>query len=471
MKIIIQISAELFPADLRIGSRLQKSNIGNQPMKIKITYAILIILALSAVSLAQTFDKAKLDQFFDRLAEKEKTMGTLTIAKDGNVLYTRTIGYSQINGSERKPATAATKYRVGSIAKMFTAVMLFQLMEEGKLKLTDTLDKFYPQIPNASKITIAQMLSHRSGIHSFTSDADFRTWLMNPKTKDEMIAIIAKGTPDFEPGEKYAYSNAGFVLLGYMVETLTGKSYQEALKERITGKLGLKDTYLGTGKTDFANNESFSYSYAGGWKQENETHLSIPGGAGAIISTTNDLIKFIHALFDRKLISQENVNQMMQNKYGMFTYPMGDKTVYGHGGAIDGFNSIMVYLPEEKLSFAFTSNGRNYPANNVMIGVFDIYYNRPFQIPTFETIAVSPEVLDKYVGVYSSPGFPMKITITRESATLFAQATGQPTIPLEAAAQDKFKFERAGIVMEFDAAKNQMILKQGGRETVFTKEN
>jgi len=105
-----------------------------------------------------------LDQLFDRLLEKNKGMGSLVLAKDGAVLYSRSFGYRQITENDKKPLTADTKYRIGSITKMYTAVMIFQLIEEGKLKLTDTLDKFFPQIPNASRITIAQMLSHRSGI-------------------------------------------------------------------------------------------------------------------------------------------------------------------------------------------------------------------------------------------------------------------------------------------------------------------
>jgi CubicO group peptidase (beta-lactamase class C family) len=147
---------------------------GTKHMKIKILLATLLTLVLFTAGHAQTLDKAKLDQFFDRLAEKNKAMGSLTIAKDGNVLYTRAIGYSQINGTEKKPLTIATRYRVGSITKMFTGVMILQLVEEGKLKLTDTLDKFFPQIPNASKITIAQILARRSGIHDVSEDRDFR---------------------------------------------------------------------------------------------------------------------------------------------------------------------------------------------------------------------------------------------------------------------------------------------------------
>ena len=215
-----------------------------------------MILAVCTAVSAQTLDKAKLDRFFDRLAEKNQAMGSLTIAKDGSRLYTRAIGYSQINGSERKPATTATRYRVGSITKTFTAAMIFQFVEEGKLKLSDTLDKFFPQIPNAGKITIAHILAHRS-IHDFIKEPDFRAWSLSARTKDETLAFIARGTPDFEPGEKRSYNNAAYVLLGYIVEKLAGKPYQDALKKRITGKFGLKDTYAGTGKTDVSKRKFF----------------------------------------------------------------------------------------------------------------------------------------------------------------------------------------------------------------------
>jgi len=440
-------------------------------MKIKIFSALLLTIALFGAANAQTFDKAKTDQFFDRLAEKNKAMGSMTVAKDGVVVYTRAIGHSHVKGTEKKLSTPATKYRIGSISKTFTSTMIFQLIEEGKLKLTDTLDKFFPQIPNAPKITIAQMLSHRSGIHSFTNDPEFGTWRTKPKTRDELLAVIAASKPDFEPGEKYNYSNAAYVVLGFIVEKAGGKPYGEALKKRITAKVGLKDTYLGTGFTETGKNEAFSYSFKDSWNKESEeTHSSIPGGAGAIVSTSADLTKFIQALFDFKLVSEESLDQMMQNKYGMTTFPLEGKTFYGHGGSIDGFRSILVYLPEEKLAVSYISNGTVYPPNGIVMGFFDIYGGRPFTIPTFESVAVSAEVLDKYVGVYSSPGFPMKITVTRNGAELNAQATGQSAFPLEATAQDKFKFEPSGIVIEFDASKSQMILKQRGQETVFAKE-
>ncbi len=131
----------------------------------------------------------------------------------------------------------------------------------------------------------------------------------------------------------------------------------------------------------------------------------------------------------------------------------------------------MVYEPQEKLAVAYTTNAKIYPVAKIVSGAIDIYYNRPFQIPSFEAIAVSPEVLDKYVGVYSNADAPVKFTITRTDATLFGQPGKESPAPLEATAPDKFQLAGGRVVLEFDAAKGQMILKRGGRERVFTKEN
>jgi CubicO group peptidase (beta-lactamase class C family) len=437
-------------------------------MKIKISFATSLTLVLFTSGYAQTLDKAKLDQFFDRLAEKNKAMGSLTIAKGGNVLYTRAIGYSQIN--PKKPLSAASRFRIGSITKMFTATMILQLVEEGKLKLSDTLDKFFPQIPNARRITIAQILEHRSGIPN--SRPASKT---NAVTKDELLAIVSRGTPEFEPDTKHSYSNSGFFILGLIVEKLTGKSYEEALKERITTRIGIKDTYAATGDIDVNKNETLAYThFDGDWKQVREIHSSILFGGGQIVSTPNDMAKFIHALFELKLISQENLNQMKTMRdgdgLGMTTFTFANRTFYGETGGGDNRGAWLAYEPEEKLTVAYATNAKIYPVTNIVSGVVDIYYHRPFQIPALESIAVSPQILDKYVGVYSSPDAPKKWTITRDDGTLFVQPGSESAAALEATAQDKFQLFGGRVVFEFDAAKNQMTLKRGGRSIVFTKE-
>ncbi|MDX2042459.1 MAG: serine hydrolase domain-containing protein [Acidobacteriota bacterium] len=449
-------------------------------MKIKTLYATLLMLALFTAGYAQAPDKAKLDQFFDRLAEKNKAMGSLVIIKDGDVLYSRAIGYGQINGAEKKPLTATSRFRIGSITKMFTAAMTLQLVEEGKLKLADTLDKFFPQVPNAKKITIEQILWHRSGIPNVRREPNSQGNVNTlPVTKEEILALIVKTAPDFEPDTKRSYSNSGYQILGLILEKVTGKPYGEALTERITSKIGLANTYLATGNIDAGKNEALTYmNFGDGWKPVSETHPSILFSAGAIVSTPNDMAKFIHALFDGKIVSKASLDQMKTIRdgegQGMEPFTFAGKAFYGHTGGADNYGAWMMYQPEEKLAVAYTTNAKVYPVGDIMKGIMDIYYNKPFQIPAFESVAVSTEVLDKYVGVYSTPEAPVKFTITRNGATLYAQPPGAGTaVPLEATAQDKFKLDNgtaAGIVFEFDAAKNQMTIKRGGGQRVFTKD-
>ncbi len=451
-------------------------------MNIKLFFGIILTLACVPIAFAQTPEKVKLDQFFDRLAEKNKAMGNIVIAREGKVLYTRSIGYSQVSGTQKKPLTAANRFRIGSITKMFTAAMILQFVEEGKLRLTDTLHKFLPQVPNAGKITIGQILSHRSGIPNVRREQNAgRNVNTIPMTNDEHLALIVKATPDFEPGTTSLYSNSGYFLLGLIIEKLSGKSYEANLQEKISKKIGLRDTYTATGNIDVNNKETLTYFMIPGsdWKQVPETHPSILFGAGAIVSTPADLAKFIQALFDGKIVSKQSLGKMITMKdgegLGMTTFLFAGKTFYGHTGGADNYGAWLAYLPEEKLAVAYTTNAKVYPVKDIVSGVVDIYYNRPFEIPSFESIAVSPELLDKYAGVYVMSDAPAKFTITREGTTLYAQPPGaQSAMPLEATAQDKFKIDNgtpAGIVIEFNVTKNQMTIKRNGGERVFTRES
>ncbi len=442
----------------------------------KILSLIILLFALSFTAFSQTFDKAKLDRFFDALSANNKGMGSIAISKGGDVIYSRSVGFSHYGEKGKVASDAKTKYRIGSISKMFTATIVFQLVEEGKLKLEDTLDKFFPEIPNAKKITVAQLLNHHSGIHDITGDAqNYYSYYRRPQTHEQMLAIMAKTTPDFEPGAKAAYSNSNYILLGYIAEKVSGKSYKDLLNEKITSKINLTDTFYG-GQINDSNNESHSFDFIEGeWKILGETDMSIPGGAGAIVSTPTDLTKFITALFDGKLISQKNLDQMKTttDNYGsgIFQFPLDDKKLFGHTGGIDGFNSMLVYLPEEKLSVAYISNGTIYPVNSILLAAFAVYNNRKdFVIPSLKPLEYSAEELAKFEGVYASATVPLKITVKARDKKLFAQATGQSEFPLETAEKNKFKFEAGGIEIEFDTEKSTMNLMQGGQSFVFTKE-
>jgi CubicO group peptidase (beta-lactamase class C family) len=278
----------------------------------------LLSVGIISSTTAQVFNKAKMDSFFTAIERNNKGMGSVAITKNGKVVYTRSIGYSYINAYTKTHADYATKYRIGSITKMFTTTMIFQLIEEGKLTLNTPLAKFFPKIPNAKLITIGNLLNHRSGIHNFTKDADYLLWNGKAHTQSEMVAIITKGGSDFTPDSQATYSNSNFVLLGFIVEKITGKTYEEALEQRITSKIGLTNTYYG-GKTNPSNREAFSYSLDSNWTQEPETDMSIPGGAGAILSTPVELDLFISNLFMNKLIKPASLEQMktIKDKYGM----------------------------------------------------------------------------------------------------------------------------------------------------------
>ena len=437
----------------------------------KFLFQILAILFATNIA-GQSFNKEKLDSLLNLLAEKNKAMGSLAISKDGNIFYAKAIGYSQIT-PKQIASTIKTKYRIGSISKMFTATLIFQLVEEGKLDLSTPLDKYFPTVPNAQTITIGNLLNHRSGVHSFTNDSAYLNWMVEPKTKEEMISIISAGKPEFEPGTRTEYSNSNFVLLGYIAEEICNKPYGEVLQERICSRIGLEDTYYG-GKTDVARNESYSYHFVSGWDQQPETDMSIPHGAGAIVSTSSDLVRFIEALFAGRLISESSLNKMKTITdglgMGLQQFPYDTKLVYGHGGAIDGFNSILCFFPEDKLAIAYCSNGTVYSINDILLAALSIYFNKPYSLPVFSTYAVRQEELDQYLGSYSSVQIPLKITITKNNDKLFAQATGQSAFPLDPAAANVFKFEMAGIVITFIPDKHEFILEQGGGRYTYTKD-
>ena len=355
---------------------------------------------------------------------------------------------------------------------MFTSCLIFKAIEENKIDLNETIEKYFPTIQNSNKITIENLLNHRSGIHNFTNDESYMSYFTKPKSEKEMVEIITNGKSDFEPNSKADYSNSNYVLLSYILEKKYKKKYNEILNLKILKPLGLNNTYFGK-KTNIDNNESYSYSFENKWVKENETDTSIPMGAGAIVSNPTDLILFIDKLFELKIINKNSLVQMTTIKenfgMGIFQIPFYDKKGFSHNGGIDGFSSVLSYFPENKLAVAITSNGHIFENNNIMIAVLSNYYGKAYQIPTFNTIELKAEDLEQYLGEYSSPTFPLKITITKENSKLFAQATGQSAFPLDATEKDCFEFIAAGIKLKFEPTKKEMELNQAGRKFTLTK--
>jgi D-alanyl-D-alanine carboxypeptidase len=435
-------------------------------------FLLALIIGLSShIIYSQDFDKAKLDKYFDVLETNNKFMGSVAVSKNGDIIYIRSAGFSDVENGIK--ANENSKYRIGSISKTFTATLVLKGVEKRKIDINQTIDKYFPGIKNSDKITISHLLYHRSGIHNFTNDKDYLTWNTNPKTEKEMVDVITKGGSDFEPNSKAEYSNSNYVLLTFILEKSFKKPYAVLLEEYITKPLGLKNTYLG-GKVKPSDNECYSYRFLENWILMPETDTSIPLGAGGVVSTPVDLVKFSDALFSGKIITKESLDMMKSLKdnfgIGLFPIPFYNKTSFGHTGGIDGFASIFSNFAEDNISFAFTSNGMNYTNNLISLAILSAVYGKPYEIPNFKTLNITSEELDGYLGVYSSSQIPLKITITKNNKTLMAQATGQPAFPLEATEKDKFKFDQAGVVMEFNPAEKTMVLKQGGGQFAFVKE-
>ncbi|OFX74989.1 MAG: peptidase [Bacteroidetes bacterium GWE2_29_8] len=436
-----------------------------------LTIIILLGLTIGNSYSQEIINTLKLDSLFKILDENNKFMGSIAISHNGKIIYSKTIGYDDIKTN--KKSSINSKYRIGSISKMFTASLIFKAIEEKKIKLSQTIDKFFPSIENANKITISNLLNHRSGIYSFTDEKNYLKWNTIPKSENEMIEIIAKGKSKFEPDSKAEYSNSNYILLSYILEKIYNQSFNIILGEKIIKPLELKNTYLGR-KININENECLSYKLIINWTKEPETDISIPLGAGGIVSNPIDLVKFIEELFAEKIINKKSLEQMtkIKDNYGMgiFQFPFYEKKGYGHTGGIDGFSSILAYFNDDDLAIALTSNATNFDNNNIVIGALSAYFNRPYDIPSFKNVELKSEDLDKYLGIYSSKQIPLKITINKENSILTAQASGQPSFSLNATDNDTFKFDPAGITIIFKTEQKQMILKQGTGEYIFNKE-
>lgn len=441
----------------------------------KLTAFVWVLLAVCRSATAhEAFDQQKMDSFLNLLEEHDKAMLSVAIHAEGRPVYEAAIGYASVESN--KENTVDTRFRIGSITKTFTAVMIFQLIEEGVLSLDTRLSDFFPQIQNAGKITLAQMLNHSSGIHNFTADAEYLTYHTEGISKADMLALIASYRPDFEPGERTAYSNSNYVLLGYIIEDATGMPYSDQIEARILKRLGLKDTYVGS-KIDAHPNEAFSYSHkTGHWQRQPETDMSIPHAAGAVVSTPNDLCRLIRGLFQGKLVSNDSLSEMKNIQRGMgkglLLFPFGDKRAFGHNGEIDGFVSNLAYFPEEDVAVAVLANGMNSNFNDILIGLLSICFGVDYALPDFSAkpVTLSPDELQSLAGEFISQDLPLGITLSINKGQLIGRATGQSPFPLTPHSETEFRFEPAGISIVFETDNfDNFTLNQSGAKYRFTR--
>jgi CubicO group peptidase (beta-lactamase class C family) len=441
-------------------------------------YLSFILITLCSISLsaqiATTDKQQKIDDFINYLEENNKLIGSIAITENGTSMYNNTFGYKNMPVTEAPAANQ--QYQIGSISKMITAVILAKLQEEGKLKFSDKLVKYFPKMPSAETITLSQMLNHTSGMQDYLIKNDTVTdWLIQPQTQNDLFAEIERQGLSFKPGTSSDYSNSAYYLLARIVEQKTKMPYADALKKYITTPLKMENTRAYKNDSKFAGVAQGYQKIGGEWTAVEDFYFYNASGVGDILSTPADLNIFMNALNSGKIIKPETLKAMIPLEkqpfgMGLMTVPFYNIIGYGHGGDTLGTHSVTSFLPDYNMSFTYTINGQDYGTNDFAIGVLSILFDKKFEYPEFSSFKATPADYDVYEGVYKNPDFPLDITITNMGTFLQGQGKGQPSFPLTQIGEKTFEFKDVNLTIVFNPESNNMLLTQSGFEVTMTRE-
>jgi CubicO group peptidase (beta-lactamase class C family) len=437
---------------------------------------IAILLLLASACLAQD-NVSRMEQVVQSYVDSKQFMGAALVARDGKVLLSKGYGFANLEwGVANSPAS---KFRLGSITKQFTAACILLLEERGKLKVDDPVKKYMTDAPAAwDKVTIFNLLTHTSGIPSFTGFPDYASTEAIATTPEKLVARFRDKPLEFQPGEKWNYSNSGYVLLGYLIEKISQQSYSEFVQENIFTPLGMKDSGYDSNSAIILHRASGYTPSAKGTIHAGYIDMSIPFSAGSLYSTTEDLLRWEQGLMGGKLLSAASLAKMttpFKNDYafGLAVHAVNGHKVIEHGGGIEGFNTEIAYYPEDKLTVVVLANLNGGVPETIAKALAQVAHGEKVVLPSErKEITVSAAVLGAYVGTYQlTPDF--SIVVTFEGGQLMAQATGQPKFPLFAESETKFFLKVVEAEVEF--FKNEkgevthLILHQGGQDQKGTK--
>ena len=423
-----------------------------------ISYFITVPLAaqpLNAKKLAVDYDKMLLEQF-----KPDETGCAALVAKDGQVIYTRAFGMANLELNV--PMQPDMVFRIGSITKQFTAVAILQLMEQGKLSLQDDITKFIPDYPTqAYTITIEHLLTHTSGIKSYTNLPGYIENVRTDMKPDELINTFKNQPMEFAPGTKWNYNNSGYFLLGYIIEKVTGKSYPDYIQENFFTPLGMTSTCYGS-DTKIIKNRAYGYQQGGdGVANSDYCSMTQPYSAGSIMSTVGDLFKWHQALYAGKLVKKETLEKAVTEYrlsngkgsgygYGWFLSQLQGSPTVEHGGGIFGYLTSSVYLPKEDVYVALFSNSTAKAPEFTALKMAAMAIGKPL---VTTGITLDEATLDQYAGVYFNDA-GREVTVTRDGNQLSATLTGAGTRKMFPVEKDKFLVDDAFMYATFsrDAA-------------------
>lgn len=422
-------------------------------------------LLLVGASLAQN-NNSRMDQVAQSYFSNKEFMGSVLVARGTEVLLSK--GYGSANLEWEIPNSPSTKFRLGSITKQFTAASILLLEERGKLSVDDPVKKHLPDAPAAwDRITIFHLLTHTSGIPSFTGFPDYRSTEAFATTPEKLVARFRDKPLEFTPGERMNYSNSGYVLLGYLIERITGESYESFVQKNIFAPLGMKDSGYDSNSAVIARRAAGYEPGPNGPINAGFIHMTIPHAAGALYSTTEDLLRWEQGLFGGKLLSATSFQKMttpFKNDYafGLTVHTENGHKVIEHGGGIEGFNTSLAYYPDDKLTVIALGNLNGSAPDQIANRLAAIAHGEPVTMPSERReIPLDSGVLSRYVGAYQlAPAAIMLITL--DNNQLISQLTNQGPIPIFPQSETVFFPKVVDAQLEFSANDAQ------GRPTLLT---
>lgn len=358
-----------------------------------VTLCLIVFLALSGnVGLAN--DKpGKIDAYLTQCYEQGQFNGTALVAEAGEVIYKKGFGYA--NREWGIPNSVDARFRIGSITKQFTAMLIMQLVEEGKISLEAKMTAYLPDYrkQTGDRVTIHHLLTHTSGIPSYTALPGF--WsdsTRNHYSVDYVVENFCSRDLEFEPGEKYRYNNSGYYLLGAIIEAVTGKPFAQVLRERILDPVGMDNTGMDDQSQILKKRASGYVKHLTEYVNDPYFFMQNAYAAGAMYSTVEDLYKWDQALYTEKLISEKSKQKMFTpflSNYGygwsIDTMPLANASdsvkVIAHGGGINGFNTLIARFVEDKHLVVLLNNTGPAPLSDMSQGIVNILYDRPASLP------------------------------------------------------------------------------------------
>lgn len=444
-----------------------------------------LLFTVLSVTTAQTSATKQLTAEFDKILSEQFKPGetgcAALVAKKGQIIYKKAFGMANLELNV--PMQPDMVFRIGSITKQFTAVAILQLMEQGKLSLQDEITKFIPDYPTqAYKITIEHLLTHTSGIKSYTNVPEFQKYIRTDMKPSEVIDMFKNLPMEFAPGTKWNYNNSGYFLLGYIIEKVSGKSYPEYIEENFFKPLGMTNTLYGS-DSKIVKNRAWGYQPDGnGIKNADMMSMSLPYAAGSIQSTVEDLFRWNQAVHSYKLVKKETLEKAFTEYkladgkgtkygYGWSFSQIQDSRTIEHGGGINGYLTNALYLPAEDIFVAvFSNNNAKSPAfvSNLMAAVA---LGKPY---TRTEIFPDEATLDQYKGVYENEEGLLR-EISRDGNKLYSQRTSAAKLIIRAYDKDKFFFDNSLTLLSFvrdgSGKVTQAVIDDRGTVSVWKRTN